>query len=34
MMFCCNNSDVINVTVQHVKLEVGQAPDFFERFED
>lgn len=32
MMFRCNNYDVITVTVHHVLLEVGQTPDFFERF--
>lgn len=32
MMFGCNNYGVITVIVRHVMLEVGQAPDFFERF--
>lgn len=31
MMFGCNNYGVITVIVRHVMLEVGQAPDSFER---
>lgn len=30
-MFGCNNYGVITVIVRHVMLEVGQAPDSFER---